>query len=131
MRKILAVLMVLLASNVYAADKVVVVPLGGDTTNIILDPSTIVSAYGRIESSNVKANVYTVPVGKTFVLTDIICSGPTPNFLRITVNVTQTVVDLPCTSPFAFSSGIPIVSGSVIGYYGANNAAGTISGYLY
>lgn len=71
MKKIIAVLMVLLVSNVYAADKVVVVPLGGDINNYLIEPANLVDAYVEVNATTDPEIAYTVLNDKVFVLTDI------------------------------------------------------------
>lgn len=75
MKKILAIFTVLLVSNVYAAEKVVVVP--GDAANQVEVSVNFNSSSPQI--------VYTVPAGKTFVLTNVF--GTTGGTLAIDSNI--------------------------------------------
>ena len=73
MKKLLILLVlavsVLLCSLTQAADKVVVIPLGG--TNVYIDPRNIVSVYANPTIDADPSVVLTVPSDKHFVLTDI------------------------------------------------------------
>ena len=78
MRSVLVTLLMIFSASTSADSNVVVVPLGGDVTNLLLEPSAIVSSgQWIVPASNTRTGVYTVPAGKTLVLTDIVFSSAT------------------------------------------------------
>ena len=107
---ILAIILLLLASNVYGADKVVVVPLSGDT-NYLIEPASILGFYVDFNSTGNVITAYTVPNDKVFVLTDmdgIGCTGVTLSLLEN--SNTKLLFRGPLTLK-SFRSGISFSSG--------------------
>jgi hypothetical protein len=132
-------------SFVSAADKVVVVPLGG--TNVYIDPTNIVSAYHNWGTENSAATLLTVPANKHFVLTDIVGMADVGIFEDNTKRTHVRVGGLFLSSdgniaypnPITISSGIVFGPGSKV-QVGPNSISSglpnfygyvTLSGYYY
>ena len=124
-----------------AADKVVVIPLGG--TNVYIDPRNIVSAYILTPSSGDPVKAFDVPSSKHFVLTDIIGNGTTTIYEGATTKISVQVGNSNSygvyPNPITISSGIVFKPGSEIkischNYYSSSGyypCSITISGYYY
>lgn len=94
-------------------------------------PDSYVSKYLKVLANTSNQIIYTVPTGKTFVLTDVILTG----YGDIKVGTetrfgTETFANPPSIH---FVSGIKFVAGEAITYTPAPATAGsiTLSGYLY
>jgi hypothetical protein len=127
----LAVL-ILCNSSLQAAEKVVVVPLGG--TNVYIDPRNIVDAYGMVlASSFTTVTLLTVPVDKHFVLTDIVgeVSSPVTFYENKTRKLTLNSLGSEGNGySVTLSSGIVFAPSSEVKIRG-DDAVVTISGYYY
>lgn len=109
MKKILVFFLMLFASTAYSADKIVVVPMLGDT-NYLIEPANLVDFYLDVNlTSGDGVTAYTVPNDKVFVLTDIDAFGCEDVFLL--ENSTTKLLFNARTSK-SFRSGITFSSGS-------------------
>ena len=138
-------LLFLCCSFAQAADKVVVIPLGG--TNVYIDPSNIVSAYHNWGTTASSEIFLTVPANKHFVLTDIVGMADIrifeDNTTKMDVRVgglfLSTNGNIAYPNPITLSAGIVFGPGSKVqvvpnsissglsNYYGSV----TLSGYYY
>ena len=102
-----------LAPSTYSQNKVVVVPLGGDTTNLVLSPNSIVSSIGTFAADQLDTGaIYTVPNGKTFVLTDVTKNHFSSMLVLADGEVAFALVG--AATHERFNSGLVFQSGSLI-----------------
>ena len=142
---LIASFLIILPSIVSAADKVVVIPLGG--TNVYIDPTNIVSAYHNWGTSPSAATLLTVPDNKHFVLTDIVGMADVGIFedttkkthVRVGGVLLSTDGNIAYPNPITFSSGVVFNPGATIQVVPNSISSGlpnyygyvTLSGYYY
>lgn len=137
---LLAIILSLLVSNVYAADKVVVVPLIGDT-NYLIEPANLVDFFVDFNSTPDTVTAYTVPDDKVFVLTDMDGIACTPDVILSENSTTKLQIrfgtgsDGVVSTSKSFRSGITFSSGSNVNLALVNRPQGlcklTLMGYLH
>ena len=125
-------ILLLCSSSLQAAEKVVVVPLGG--TNVYIDPRNIVDAYGIVlKSSFTTVTLLTVPADKHFVMTDIVgeVGSPVTFYENKTRKLTLNSLGTEGRGyTVTLSSGIVFAPDSEVKIRG-DDAVVTISGYYY
>lgn len=131
MKKILFALLLLCANNVYAVDKVVVVPIGGDEVSHLVFEAKDVLSFHQTTGTTADYTIYTVPEGKTFVLKTIHAqlTGSSLQVKNGTVIVLRH--EVPNGYLVNFESGIAFGAGSVMKINSSTSNAYTLSGYLY
>ena len=113
----------LLANTVYAQNKVVVVPLGGDTYQLEVASADLFSWYSEIDTDEL-LTIVTVPAGKIFVVTQLNFVNVTGRFSLFENNTQKTLVFSRDSAPgvVSFGSGIPFASGSVVKVFWTSTA---------
>jgi hypothetical protein len=110
----------------FAANNVVVIPLGDEVNNLVIperDYRSFIVSVGSVSDEL----LFTVPADKTFVMTDIMSSGSS------VVSVLRNGISTAVIKGGAISnltSGIKFTSGSTLSVLTSSNVV-TISGYLY